>query len=221
MNEISIRRSSRCAVVLFIVALPYSVFGQQPPSITVTERVVSIANVTKGGSIVLLSCSRTSEAGRLIVTNDSRLTADTDGDGSITFTPPKGVEVRSVWVAVDLETGAFASAAPANFPLVVRSLAVDSFRKDASGEIAELVHDLPRLFVVLVRPGKGAWKLRASDGGDGDRDRVADRKVTIGFEDMIAVGDSKEKGPKNLKADDVVIAIDPFRLDVVTARLSK
>jgi hypothetical protein len=192
----------------------------QTPSVTVDEFGVRIGGITPGGSAVVLSTSRGTFRGHLDIRSDARLILDADGDGVIQYTPERPVELRSVWAAVDFTTGAYAVAAPPGFPLYVREWQEASFRKDADGAIVGLARSIPRLVFLLVRPGKGAWLLRAADGGAGDRDGAKNGDLTVAFEDLVAV-DGKEKAPKDVKEGDAVIAIDPGQLDVFVTGVRK
>src|SRR5205823_4433621 len=154
--------------------------------------------VTPGGDVVLFWYTKYSIHG---VTHSDALTKllhDGDNDGVVTMTTK--VSLRSVWVAVDAADGMVAYGALPQFPLVTSAIEQTLFRKDAEGELATMVKDIPRLAVLLVRPGSGAWMLRARDGNLNDRDGAADGKLEIAFEDTLSIVDAKKNGPKHLKA---------------------
>jgi hypothetical protein len=145
---------------------------------------------------------------------------DDDRDGVIRFTPTTDIPLRSVWVAVDETTGQTASGAPPGFPLLLSPIGPDGFRKDAGGEIASLAVDLPRLVLLLVTPGKGAWLLIGFDGEATDRDGQSNGRIQLSFEDAKTI-DGKDNAPKHIKKDDVVVAIDPGHLDVFVTQVGK
>ncbi|HEX3070602.1 MAG TPA: hypothetical protein VHX14_18685 [Thermoanaerobaculia bacterium] len=145
---------------------------------------------------------------------------DDDRDGVIRFTPSADIPLRSVWVAIDEVSGQTATGAPPGFPLLVSPIGPDSFRKDVEGEIASLAVDLPRLVLLLVTPGKGAWLLRGFDGEASDRDGKSNGRVQLSFEDAKTI-DGKDNAPKHIKKDDVVVAIDPGHLDVFVTQVGK
>jgi len=105
------------------------------------------------------------------------------------------------------------------FPLVVQPLGESSLRKDVEQEIAELAVDTPRLLVLVVRPGAGAWIEAVFDGEKGDHDG-ANGRVKLSFDELQTI-DGKDKAPKHLKRDDAVVAIDPGHLDVFTAQVGR
>lgn len=208
-------------VIAVIAALPISVAAaNRPLTIAVTAQAVTVANATRGGSVVLFSCTRYSKYRSIGVQPEARMLRDDDSDGVVRFTPGAPIPIRSVWVAVDETSGASAAGAPPEFPLLVSPLGADNLRKDVQGEIASLAAALPRLIVLLVSPGKGAWILASFDGEATDRDTKKDGHVLLSFSDAKAV-DGKDKPPNQVKKDDVVVAIDPGHLDVFITQVGK
>ena len=205
------------AAVVLLIGTP---LVAAPPAlqIAVTGRI-TVSNVTSGGSIVLFSCSRVSQPRAIHLDPQARVLRDDDRDGVVSFNPVR-VPLRSVWIAVDESSGRIAAGAPAEFPLLVKEIATDHLRKDVEGEIASLAADIPRLIVLLVRPGSGAWWLSGFDGNVHDRDGVSNGRIELSFEEAQPV-DGKEKAPKHLKKDDVLAAIDPGHLDVFIAQVGR
>ena len=187
-------------------------------SISVDEDSVGVTNATPGGTVVLIMCDRGSRNGRTHVRKHTVMLQDDDRDGALRFTPETKVALRSVWVAVDMSSAATAAGAHPNFPLVVTDIPLSRFRKDTEGAIAAVDHELRRLFLVLVRPGSGAWTLLARDGKTGDADGAENARLTLKFAEARAI-EGKASAPKHLKPNDVLVAIDPSRLDVYLARM--
>ena len=205
------------ATAALALALPSS--AKTPLAVTVRTDAVTVSGVTPGGDVVLFWYTKYSIRG--VMHSDALATLLHDGDNDGVVTMSAKVSLRSVWVAVDAADGSLAYGALPQFPLSASALDQTLFRKDAEGEIATMVRDNPRLAVLLVRPGSGAWMLRALDGNLNDRDGAPNGKVEIAFEDTLSVIDGKKKGPKHLKAGDVVAAIDPGHLTLVTAQVTK
>jgi hypothetical protein len=206
--------------LLAFLASPLSGATDNPMRVAVAPREVVISNVARGGTVVLFSCSRIPGARSIAVEPAATLLRDDDNDGVIRSTPKSGIAPASVWVAVDAASGETASGAPPDFPLFIRANAADALRKDIEEQIAAMAVDLPRLSLLVVRPGAGAWMVTAFDGRKTDRDGEADGRVRIAFEDAVSV-QGKDKGPKHLKKGDVVVAIDPGHLDVFLALIDK
>lgn len=181
---------------------------------------VSVANVPIGGSVVLFTVQRTSRSGGIHLHDSAEVLTDDDRDGVVRFVPEKGVPLRSIWVAAELGSGAHAVASHPEFPLYARPLTETNLRKDAQGAIATLEMEIPRLMLLLVSPGKGAWVLKSTEGGRGDGDAVPDGQLSMVFEQATSV-DGKEKAPKHLKAGDFIAVVNPGQLDVWTAEVGK
>jgi hypothetical protein len=207
-------------LLLLVIALAPVAFADGPSlAVQVGETSVRVSNLTPGGDAVLFSYAKFGSHGGTTSAARPRLLHDDDGDGVVTLAEP--VPYVSVWVAVDWKTGATATGAREGFPLYVRPLAPALFRKDADEQISALEKRIPRLMLLLVRPGQGAWTLRAREGGPGDRDKEANGHLVLAFEDAQPLEEGKEKAPKHLKAGDVVVAIDLGHLDLFVGEVGK
>jgi hypothetical protein len=189
-------------------------------AIQATTTTVRITNVERGGSIILFSCSRGYREGRTFVDSAAIALRDNTGTGVIEYQPVSPIPLRSVFAAIETETGVVAFGASPGFPLSVIPFEAEKLSRDSTGEIVQLVHGMPRLVVLLVRPAKGAWIMRGFDGQEADRDRTSNGRLTLAFEDFRSIGAS-DKGPKALKKDDVLVAIDPSHLDIYAAEVGK
>ncbi len=170
----------------------------------VSETRVIITGCTPGGDVILVSSAKRVRDGmNASETTPQLIKADATGrvvvDGS--------VPLRSVWLAVDMESGSYDTGARTGFPLAVAPVKASLFRKDAANEIAEIDAEHVRTYLLLVRPGKGAWSLRLREGSPKDRDGAKGR-ARIAFEDTIPIGTGKDAAPKNLKNGDIVAMID-------------
>lgn len=213
---------SRLVLLAILLAASLTIAAQPPAplSIQVTESTITISNLTRGGSIVLFTCSRGTRASRIHVQPVASMLQDQDQDGIVRVVPEGAVPIRSVFVAVDYSSGAMATAAHPSFPLLVSPIGTEMLRKDAEGDVAALAHALPRLVMLLVQPGKGAWLLRGRDGVESDRDGAGNGTLLLAFEDALSIT-GKDKAPKKLKAGDVIAAIDPGHLDVYIGQVGK
>jgi hypothetical protein len=189
-------------------------------SMAVRDNGVTVSGVTPGNEVVLFSCAklRKIDVGIQLDTK-GRIVRDEDKDGVVTL--DGAVPLRSVWIAVDQKSGAIATGSREDMPLRVSPIADSLYRKDAEGEIAALEKENPRLILLLVRPGLGAWLLQGRDGGKYDADGDANGRLKLAFESAEPVVDGKEKAPKHLKAGDVVATIDPGRLEITIGQVTK
>lgn len=186
-------------------------------TVEVRDVEVVVSGVPTGGSIALFSCARDMVKGHTFVRTIAEVLRDDDRDGVIRYPQGAGVPRRSVWVAVDLTTGAIASGAAKSFPLVVSDLRSLELKRDLLGAIANLSFDLPRLTLLIVRPGVGAWLLVS----DGDDPGAADGRVSLAFEKAWAVDGRGAAAPKVLLLGDTIVAIDPGHLDVFALQIGR
>jgi hypothetical protein len=186
----------------------------------VNDRAVAITNVPAGASVVLFTCARTTLNRRMHLQTWSKVLSDDDRNGVIEFAAERGVPLRSVWIAVDLATGEHAIGARPDYPLWRAPLALSRFRKDAEGELAAIEFELPRLILLFVRPGKGAWIVSSDEGGAGDGDGTPNFKLLIRASDAVAVA-GKDAPPRHLRNGDFVAAIDPGSLDIWSTEVGK
>jgi hypothetical protein len=182
---------------------------------------LSITAATPGGQVVLFGIAVRTERGMLTRRRAAEVVSDPDSDGMIQYHPRGGVPFRSVWVAVDLTNGSSAVASLRGFTVNHHEIELKSLKKGDDGLASAL--ELERLSVelLLVRPGEGVWILRAREGSGGDGDGIRDDKLTLVFEQAEPLGDGKGKAPKKLKAGDVLVALDPGRLDLRTLTVAK
>jgi hypothetical protein len=208
-------------VTIVAIVLSLSASAQSPAlSMTVTEHGVSVSGVTPGDEVVIFSCAkvRRIDVGTLLDAK-GRIVRDDDKDGVVSVAGP--VPLRSAWIAVDQKSGAVTTGARPDMPLRVSPLAETLFRKDAEEQLAALEMTNPRLYLLLVRPGQGAWLMKGRDGVDNDADNDANGRLKLAFESAQPVVDGKEKAPKHLKAGDVVAAVDPGHLDIFIGQVTK
>lgn len=140
-----------------------------------------------------------------IVHHESLLGADS---GGVAAWHSGAVSPRSLWFAVDVQTGAVAVTTPDGFPLR---------RMDAPEEVVkrkELMEALEVPFfyaeVLFVRPGGGVWAETASRGGSKDL-KTKSGALTLDPKVFRKLRGS-DPGPDKVRRDDVIIVIEPYSL---------
>ena len=103
----------------------------------------------------------------------------------------------------------------------VRPINDNLYRKDADEQILAFEKELYRMMLLVVRPGKGAWALRAREGSDSDHDKQANGKLLMAFENAKPLEQGKENAPKHLKAGDVVVVVDLGQYDIFVGEVTK
>jgi len=187
----------------------------------VTRDSVVFSGVTAGGEMVLLGSSIHSEWGTQTRTQYTEILSDSDGDGVVSFQTKGDVPFRSIWTAVDLKTGSVTVAAPAGYDLRHRELPKKAIKRDGNDLPVAIDTNRFRIFVLLVRPGSGAWLFTGAQGGTRDADRAANGRLLALFSDAQPIGGKKENAPHQLKDGDVIAMLDPDTMDLWTWTVSK
>ena len=194
------------AVCLLSVAAP--AFGA-PPVVTFEPQAVTASGVTPRGRVVWFSVGReiSNRASRVVPRIQQAI--DDDGDGKVRLDLKQDVPLRSIWFAADLETGEAGVAAPGDFPLLEAELPARAL----PAALNRL--DLERQFVylVLVRPGAGAWTLRVGDGGSSDDDGQPDGTLRAALASLEGIGPSPAPPPERFSPKDLLLVIDPSRME--------
>ena len=200
----------------FLLILTIAAATAQPlfaaPAAEFLDQSIRISGIAPGSSIAYVSVSiETAEWMNKIVPRDGLL-ADADYDGVITIELQVRPAYRSVWGIVDLGSGESVIATPEGF----ESLPLDPRDRmnQARGVLSSLdAVEIERneLEILLVRPGVGAWRLTAFDGGTTDADQVPNRMIRAALGAMTPL-ESSGPPPARIAAGDVAIAIDPEEL---------
>jgi len=202
--------------------IPLGRASSATPELTLSfeDLAVVAQDLTPGGDAVFFSVARIPrgyynqvERFRSLELVDSfgeaRYSPETD-DGS----PP----LKSVWAVVDLSSGAYAVGAPPGFVLQQVAFPGKAFEVGPPGLVNRLRQRFSFIDMLVVRPGVGAWWLRAHDTGPHDHDGADDDVSTTDLEDLEPLGASPAP-PGRFVAGDVLVVIDPRTLRFYATRL--
>ena len=186
-----------------------------PPAISFEPAAAVVHGITPKGQAVWFSVAREISRRATTVVPRYRIEQDADGDGAVRFELEQEVPLRSIWFAVDLTTGETAVATPEGFPKLEKDLP----GKAIPAALNRL--DLERHFayLLLVRPGVGAWTLRAGDGGESDEDREPDGTLRAALANLVPVAENGPPPPERFSPKDVLLIIDPDRMEYSTVRI--
>jgi hypothetical protein len=196
---------ARLTGVLFVIT---ALTMNAETRITVDSSGVTVAGVTAGGEVVIFGRSVTDAGGVPRLERHAFVERDDDGDGTVTHVLEEMPQF-SVWVAVDAQTGEFSSTKFGDFPSTTIVLSPQEWRENDDAV------DLSRAYLdfLLVRPGKGAWMLKVLQGGERDGDGRVDDNLRLRTADMQPLW-GKESAPPHAVKKDVLVVIDPHRLDL-------
>ncbi|HYO15100.1 MAG TPA: hypothetical protein VE685_18045 [Thermoanaerobaculia bacterium] len=206
-----------------LLLLPLAALAQPPaparPVISLEPEAVVASGCTPRGRVVWFGVAREiSEHAATIVRREEILTDD-DGDGTVRFELGREVPFQSIWVAVDLENGAWTAATPEGFPLREFSLpGRGAVRGQGRPDWIETTRGYVHLLV--VRPGQGAWGFRAGDGGAGDDDGESNGVLAASLARLRGVGASPA-APERFDPRDLWIVVDPTRMEISVRQIAE
>lgn len=223
---------SRLALIaaLFGVLIPAAAAAQTaqvlPPVLSWSGATASVDGVTPNGTVVWFAAIRSADQYTVAQTSVAQV-ATADATGASTLTVANPISPNSIWVAVDYQTGAYATGSPSrNFPLQLASLPAAALSLDGAGSNPGYLLDAAdRIQVLLVRPGAGAWTKTVGRGGPDDESSPADAKLRFRLSRMDtliagAAGDAGAPGdhsaPASIGAKDVFFLLHPRTMDVAT-----
>lgn len=191
-----------------------SAWGQgQTVALTFQDQSVTASGLTPGQTVVWLGVEHVidDEYGHAIAQHYDLGTAAADGTARLDLS--QAPAPSSLWIAVELDNGAYAVAAPGGLP-VQRSSGGASFTQAVPG-VADKPDSLSdvRSYVVglVVRPGAGAWMFGAGDGGPLDADGATDGRLLLALNGLAPFPGSPA-APAKLQASDLWLTIDPAHL---------
>jgi hypothetical protein len=218
------RACSRLVLVLWAAAVVAVAASAQPAppgrlALVLEAEAVVAAGLTAGGDAVFFGLNyELGGDGMVTLRRFSEIEA-ADSAGEARFELGRAVAPQSLWVVVDLQTGAVEAASPAGFRLQRANFRGRGPRRRADGR--GVVEDY-RGFVemLVVRPGAGstwsAWALSAGDGSPNDADETIDGRLEAALDRMEPLGTSGPP-PDELRRDDVVVLFDPDGMEMVLA----
>jgi hypothetical protein len=218
------RRASRCLGILLLGLLAIvGMAGAQPagPGLRVSFEAAAVvaSGVTPGERVAWFSVAREDTGSGSLIVRREEVTADTDRDGTVRLDLDRPVPPRSIWAAVDLKTGDFALAAPADYPLRQAAFPAGAFRPSAGGGFDRVLAPERELVMLFVaRPTVGVWALTVWDGAPEDEDGPANHGISLAFNRMETVAASPGP-PATLQPGDLVVLMDPNAMEVSVTRL--
>jgi len=186
-------------------------------SIEIGSSSVTAAGMTPGGAVAWLAVSR--ERPQWVTTVRQWVTADTvaDASGHAILRVGSDVPVKSIWIAVDVTTGAFAASSPPAYPWRTQVPFPSAGVATAPGGtgIASIRDEHDDLEVLVVRPKAGAWAL-AAHHDDPESKGTAGTLVSV---TRLTPLKGSPQAPAHLLPGDVIVAIDPERMEYFAQQL--
>jgi hypothetical protein len=189
------------------------------PVLSFDSDSVIVSNVSVAGKVVLFGTSLSTWRNLPLSKAERVVIADDDRDGIIRYKLNYRMPLRSIWIAVDFETGGWAIGGPPGYTVDVQPFPESSLHANAAGEIDSLEQERQAMQVVVVRPGEGAWQIFAAQSRPANAEEAKHGKLKVVFEGANVFESSKTL--KQLKKGDVVIGLDTRSMQVFATRIVK
>ncbi len=187
----------------------------RPPTIEFEPGAFKVSDLQPGEKVVVFSIAHEASSYVSTIVRREELLADDDNDGVARFSLDRAIPRRSIWLAVNFASGELAVGTPADYPLREVHVPPTAIQADLPGRWR---HDRSYVEFLVVRPGVGAWSLSAGDGAEGDADRNYDGSLEAELATMEPFEGSPAP-PEDFAAGDVVMMVDPDRMEFFAVRL--
>lgn len=188
-----------------------------PLAISVDDQKVTVTGGQPGGKILIVGYERINGRFKVTFSRHRAYLPATDG-GELVLSPRGGVPGDSLWIGVDVQSGRFGVVSPGPLPPRELPFADDALKNDNNGQLKKLVFGLPLSYLVVVRPGEGAWELTAGDGGRHDTDLSADGKTEMSIDDFRPLSDGLP-ALSQFRRNDLLLVFSPDQVAFSVVRV--
>ena len=209
--------SKKFALLLLTLTMALSAAAdQKAPGAGLAVKIdgshVTVTGATAGGKVAFFGVGRFVKQYRVSVRRFDKIVADDDKDGTVVLDIGEKLPWKTIFAAVDVNTGRYGLTTTADFPLMPIP-----FKKEImvanKGQLDHLLIEHRFCEMALVRPGVGMWGQVLADGNKFDEDEHSDGKVTVNVARSIGV-EGNVPAPSKFDKGDVLVLIDPNRMQV-------
>ncbi|HWS72522.1 MAG TPA: hypothetical protein VN605_10430 [Thermoanaerobaculia bacterium] len=175
------------------------------------------------GSIVIVAAIRDTSPTRPVFLDRVVRTLTGDAGGNADLDYGREIPVASIWAVVDQSSGSYDIVTPGDYPRREKPFTGSILKHATPAEaIDQLTTNSLVLQMLWVRPGNGggSWFVTASDGAANDDDHEPNGETLTSTALFTPIA-GKEKAPKKLKTDDVLILIDPFEMNFIATVVTR
>jgi hypothetical protein len=177
---------------------------------------VTVRNVPAGSRVVLFGVGREPRRYRSAIRDYMEVLSDEDRDGVVRLSSTP-ITNKSIWIAVNLDGGEFAVETGPGYPRREAPASAVTKRNDA-GELSKFEFDRGVVELLVVRPGKGAWRLNAWKSSAVDENRDMPESMRLDASSFHVVEGVTSEAFQQSEPGDVIAMIDPrgMEFSVVT-----
>jgi hypothetical protein len=182
------------------------------PKLTFEDSAVVASGLTPGKTVVWFGVEHRIDAAYSGDMTQYSRTGTAAADGTARLELSQTLAPRSFWVAVDLDSGAYAVAAPNGYRL--EKPALPARLSAGSGATPdEILDSHPYVMGLVVRPGQGAWSFAGGDGGPRDEDGENNGRLSFSLAGFQSLPGSPE-APAKVAAADLWFIVDPLTMEI-------
>lgn len=204
-----------------VVAVSSAFADPHQMTVQVGKNEVVVSGVSPGADVYLFGGLQVGHTDYSSLVPVDLTSSDDDRDGVVRFAYPKGVPLRSVWIAVDQRNGEIAAGVPTGYTLKMTSIPPGAWKRKDGSSIDALALEHRALEFLVVHPGQATWRWQADQGSVRDDDGVNDGVLMISAEHLRPTVKKGPAAPHAFSTGDLVVAIDPFSLEVLTSRVPR
>jgi len=184
------------------------------PALVFAARTVTVTGITPGADVYLYSVSREPMSYYNRIATREEVLHDAAKAGRVDYALDRPLAARSIWLAVDLASGAAVAGGPPGYPAKMVSLDEHNLKKNANAEVEQLSFDGAAVDIVVVRPSVGMWGgpvgLHAKNDENGNDHAAVHKGPVISTANLEARGGTKAPAPAKLKNGDVVFMMSSW-----------
>jgi hypothetical protein len=188
-------------VFLFLSSLPLTAM-----TLAVDGEGVTVGNLRPGARVVLFGVGREPHRDHSVVRRWTEVLADDDQDGIVRFV--SAITNKSIWIAVDLASGTRVAETGPDYPRR-EMVPVEVLRRNSVGELSQFENARGVAELLVVRPGKGAWRVSGAKNAPVDEARGTTDPMRVDASSFQAVPDVESEELTHLERGDVIAMIDP------------
>jgi hypothetical protein len=209
----SLSLSFLVSLLLAGVALGQGSSVPQAPQLSFeTSAVVVNGGLTPGRSVIWFGVEYGLDAEFSTTIQETHAVGTVAADGTARLDLDHPLEPRSLWVAVDQDSGHYAVAGANGFRILKPDQASQLVAGDDTKADA-LVDQRQYLMGLEVRPGTGAWSFSGGDGGPRDQDGQNDGHLSFALDGFDPL-DGSPAAPARAAAGDLWFVVDPYVMSI-------
>lgn len=191
--------------------------GLAQPEISFEKSAVVATGLSPGGPVVWFAVERRVDPDYSADIVPRYRVTQAEVDGTARLDLERDVELRSIWVVVDQNEGAYAVASPEGYRVGRLDTSRTSLEARGEAEPDAILDSRPFLLGLAVRPGAGAWTFGGGDGGPSDEDQENNGRLSFALSGLQALPGSPE-APAKVAGSDLWFVIDPLRMQISTLK---